>query len=358
MKAAVSCLNQLDKREPAPLQWPQKQKSQQAFKRLAEGSPMLRNVRRAAIAVAIALAITPATSAQAAFPDKPITIVVAWPAGGATDLVTRALQEVFSKGVGGQVVVKNVPGAAGTIGAAEAASATPDGHTLLVSPIGPMVIQPQRMKLTYELSSFAPVCKLVDSPVVMMSPPNSRFKTVADVVAQAKADDGKLAYGSTGPGTVPHMAMIALAKAAGVKLKHIPFKGSADVVQAMLTGTIELFTDQPNLVPQYNLTPVAVLAEKRIPTYKDTPTMREQGYDVTFSIWNVMMAPKGTPPDVLTKLEGACKAALEDGGVKDALEKQKQPIDFRDQAGTKAFLEAEYAKARVLIEEAGLKVAQ
>ena len=297
-------------------------------------------------------------SARAAFPEKPITIVVAWPAGGATDLLTRAIQETFAKAVGGQVVIKNVPGAAGTIGAAEASSAAPDGHTLLVSPIGPIVIQPQRMKLTYDLPSLAPVCKLVDSPVVLMSPPNSRFKTIADVVAQAKADGGKLAYGSTGPGTVPHMAMLALAKAADVKLKHVPFKGSADVVQAMLTGTVELFTDQPNLVPQYNLTPVAIFAESRIPTYKDTPTMKEGGYNITFSIWNAMFAPKGTPPEVLAKLEGACKVSLADAAVKEALEKQKQPIDFRDQAGAKAFLEAEYAKAKVLIEEAGLKTLQ
>jgi len=318
---------------------------------------MLGIFARAAVGAVLALAGA-VTQAQAAYPDKPITIVVAWPAGGATDLVTRGLQDVFAKSIGGQVIVKNVPGAAGTIGAAEAAAAAPDGATLLVSPIGPMVIQPQRMKLTYDLGSFAPVCKLVDSPVVMMSPPNSRFKTVADVVTQAKADDGKLAYGTTGPGTVPHMAMIALGKAAGVKMKHVPFKGSADVVQAMLTGTVELFTDQPNLAPQYNLTPIAILSDKRIPTYKDTPTMKEQGYDITYSIWNVMMAPKGTPADVLAKLDGACKTALADAGVRDALEKQKQPIDYRDQAATKAFLEAEYAKARVLIEEAGLKVVQ
>lgn len=292
---------------------------------------------------------------HAAYPEKPVTIVVAWPAGGATDLLTRAIQDAFSKGLGGQTVVKNVPGAAGTIGAAEVASATPDGHTILVSPIGPMVIQTQRMKLTYGLDSFAPVCKLVDSPVVLMSPPNSRFKTVADVVKQAKADAGKLPYASTGPGTIPHMAMLGFARAAGIELKHIPYKGSADVVQAMLSGTIELFTDQPNLVPQYNLTPIAIYADKRIPTYKDTPTMKEAGYDLTFSIWNAMFAPKGTPAAVLAKLEAACKAALADAGVVAALGKQKQPIDFRDQAGAKAFTDAEYAKAKVLIEAAGLK---
>lgn len=318
---------------------------------------IIATVKRVAITLVMAGALTAPAPAQT-FPNKPVTIVVAWPAGGATDLLTRAVQDAFGKALGGPTVIKNVAGAAGTIGAAEVAAATPDGHTVLVSPIGPMVVQPQRMKLTYELASFEPVCKLVDSPVVMMSPPNSRFKTIADVVAQAKSDAGKLAYGSTGPGTIPHMSMLGFAKAAGVQLKHVPFKGSADVVQAMLSGNLELFTDQPNLVPQYNLTPIAVFADKRIPTYKDVPTAKEAGLNLQFSIWNAMFAPKGTPAAALTKLEGACKVALADAGVVDALGKQKQPIDFLDRAGLKAFADAQYAVARTLIEEAGLKQAQ
>lgn len=317
---------------------------------------MPRLLKLACLSAMLALGSVPA--ATAAYPEKPVTVVIAWPAGGATDLLARAVQDAFSKALGGQIVIKNVAGAAGTIGAAEVASAQPDGHTLLVTPIGPMAIQPQRMKLTYDIASFEPVCKLVDSPIVMMSPPGSRFKTIADVVAQAKADGGKLAYGSTGPGTIPHMSMLGFAKAAGVQMKHVPFKGSADVVQAMLSSTIELFADQPNLVPQYNLTPIAVFAEQRIPGYMDTPTAKEAGLNLLFSIWNAMYAPKGTPADVLAKLEAACKSTLADAGVIDALGKQKQPISFLDRAGLKAFTELESAKAKVLIEEAGLKQAQ
>ena len=315
---------------------------------------MLRLTARTAFVIAcLGLASGPS---QAAYPERPITVVVAWPAGGATDLMTRGVQEAFSKAIGNQIVIKNVPGAAGTIGAAEAASAAPDGYTLLVTPIGPMVLQPHRMKLTYEPASFEPICKMVDSPIVLMSPPNSPLKTVADVVAKAKAEAGKLAYGSTGPGTIPHISLLGLAKAAGIPLKHVPYKGSADVVQALLSGTVELFADQPNLVPQYNLTAIAIFADKRIPTYKDTPTLKEAGYDLSFSIWNAMFAPKGTPADVLAKLDAACKTALSDAGTIDALEKQKQPIDYRDRAGLKAFVDAEYEKARVLLQDAGLKV--
>lgn len=295
------------------------------------------------------------SAAWGAYPDKPITVVVAWPAGGATDLMTRGVQDAFAKAIGSQVVIKNVAGAAGTIGAAEVASAAPDGYTLLVSPIGPIVLQTQRMKLTYDVPSFAPICKMVDSPIVLMSPPNSPLKTIADVIAKAKAEGGKLAYGSTGPGTIPHISMLGLAKAAGIPLKHVPFKGSADVVQALLSGTVELFSDQPNLVPQYGLTPIAIFSAQRIPTYKDTPTAKEAGLDLTFSIWNAMFAPKGTPEDVLAKLDSACKAALADAGSMASLDRQKQPIDYRDRAGLKAFVEAEYAKAKVLLQDAGLR---
>lgn len=318
----------------------------------------MKNMLRAVALAAMNVALATTAFAQGSYPEKPITVVVAWPAGGATDLMTRGIQDVLSKSVGGQIVVKNVPGAAGTIGAAEVAAAAPDGYTLLITPIGPMVIQPQRMNLTYDPASFEPVCKLVDSPVVMMAPPNSRFKTVADVVKVAKEQDGKLAFASTGPGTIPHMAMIGFAKVSGTKLKHVPFKGSADVVQAMLSGDIELFTDQPNLVPQYNLTPLAVMAEKRIPTYPNVPTAKEGGLDLRFSIWNAMFAPKGTPAAVLAKLEGACKATLADKSVIETLGKQKQPIEFMDRSGLKAFVDKEYATAKTLLEDAGLRLAK
>lgn len=311
-------------------------------------------IGRALAAVTFAATMTLASASHAAYPEKPVTIIIAWPAGGATDLMARGLQDTFQTALGGQTVIKNVVGAAGTIGAAEAANAAPDGYTLLISPIGPLVIQPHRMKLTYGIESFAPVCKLVDSPVVLMSPPNSRFKTVADVVKVAKEQPGKLAYASTGPGTIPHVSMIAFAKAAGINIKHVPYKGSADVVQSLLSGTIELFTDQPNLVPQYNLTPIAVYADKRIPTYPNTPTMKEAGLDLQFSIWSAMMAPKGTPDAVLAKLEDACKKTMSDAKVVDILAKQRQPIDFRDRKGTAEFTAKEYAKARELLQEAGL----
>lgn len=314
----------------------------------------LKRLTRIALSALAPLLIATGASAQAAYPERPVTVIVAWTAGGATDLLTRGLQDAFQKALGGQLVVKNAPGAAGTLGTAEAARATPDGYTILISPIGPITLQPHRMKLDYSYDSFEPICKLVDSPVVLMGAPNSKYKTVADIVTAAKAAPGKLPYGSTGPGTTPHVAKLAFAKAAGIDIKHVPYKGSADVVQGLLTNTVELFTDQPNLVPQYNLTPIAIYASQRIPTYKDVPTMKEAGYDIQFSIWNTMFAPKGTPEPVLAKLESACRATMTDAGVIEALAKQRQPIDFLDRKGTAAFIAAEFKKNGALLAEAGL----
>lgn len=311
--------------------------------------------RRFAIALVAPLALAFGAGSAQAYPDGPVTLVVAWPAGGATDLMVRAMQDTLNKAIGGTTVVKNVVGAAGTIGAAEVAAAKPDGQTLLVSPIGPMVIQPQRMKLTYNPDSFETICKIVDVTVVLMSPPNSRFKTVADVIKEAKAQDGKLPFASTGAGTIPHMAGIGFQLGAKVKMKHVPFTGSAAVIQAMLAGTVELFSDQPNLVPRYNMTPIAVYSANRLPEFKDTPTMKELGYDLQFSIWSAIFAPKGTPEPVLAKLESACKTTMTAPAVIDLFGKQAQPIHYLDRKATRAFVAAEYKKAAGLLEAAGLE---
>lgn len=292
--------------------------------------------------------------ASAAYPERPVTAIVAWTAGGATDLVTRGVQEAFSRALGQQLVVKNVPGAAGTIGTAEAAAAAPDGYTVLFTPSGPTVAQPHRMKLTYDLDSFDPICKLVEQPLVLMATKETRYRTIADLVSAAKAAPGKISYGTAGPGSITHLAKLALEKAAGIKLKHVPFKGSADSVQALLSSTVDLYSDQANLVPQYDLYPIAVYAQSRIDTFKDTPTVREAGFDVVVTNYNGLFVPRGTPADVKAKLGQACRTALEDEKVKEIFARQKYPIAYQDAAAFKAFVEADYKRVGELVQAAGL----
>lgn len=314
---------------------------------------MLRSTTLKSVVGAVVV-LAMATSAQATYPDRPVTAIVAWPAGGATDLVTRGTQEAFAKALGQQVVVKNVPGASGTIGTAEAAAAKPDGYTVLFTPSGPTVAQPHRMKLSYDIDSFIPICKLVEQPLVLMAPKSSKLKTVADVIAAANANPGKIAYGTAGPGSITHLAMLALEKAAAIKLKHVPFKGAADSVQALLSDTVQLYSDQANLVPQFDLHPIAVYAEKRIENFKETPTVREAGFDVVMTNYNGVFVPKGTPQDVQATLGKACKATLEDERVKATFARQKYPIAYQDATAFKAFVEADYKRVGILVREAGL----
>ncbi len=313
-------------------------------------------MKRTSVAVGLTFVVAAllGSPVQAAYPERPITVIVAWAAGGATDLVARGIQDAFSKAIGQPLVVKNVPGAAGTIGTAEAASAAPDGYTILVTPSGPTVAQPHRMKLTYDLDSFDPICKLVEQPLVLMATKATKFKTVAELIAAAKAEPGKITYGTSGPGSITHLAKIALEKAADIKLKHIPYKGSADSVQALMSSTVDLYSDQANLVPQYDLYPIAVYAEKRIDTFPDTPTVREAGLDVVVTNYNAIFVPKGTPDAVKSKLGVACKASIEDERVKEAFARQKYPIAYQDAAAFKPFVEADYKRVKELVEAAGL----
>mgnify|MGYP000073379193 CR=1 FL=1 len=169
----------------------------------------LSNILRGALLALGSLALF-AMPANAGFPDKPVKIVVAWGAGGATDTVTRALQDAFARELGTDIVVKNVSGAAGTIGTAEVASSRPDGYTVLITPAGPLTTQPHLRKIPYDLDSFDPIGRIMMSPMLMMTAPNSKLKSVEDIVAAAKANPGSIRFASTGAGTLPHISIIAL----------------------------------------------------------------------------------------------------------------------------------------------------
>ncbi|MGB7300116.1 MAG: tripartite tricarboxylate transporter substrate binding protein, partial [Burkholderiaceae bacterium] len=228
----------------------------------------------------------PLEQAAAAYPDKPITIIVAWGAGGATDLVTRAVQPILARELGTDLIVKNVAGASGTIGTAEAARAKPDGYTILFSPTGPLTTQPHLRKIPYDLDSFAPVGRIAITQVVMSSAPGSNIKTIEDVIKAAKDNPGQLKFGSAGAGTLPHIAILALNKGAGIQTKHIPYKGSANAIKAMLGGEVDLMSEQAQIIPKYELQPIASWSAERLPEYPNIPTMMEKGIPYSMANWS------------------------------------------------------------------------
>jgi tripartite-type tricarboxylate transporter receptor subunit TctC len=296
----------------------------------------------------------PFTSASAQYPQKPVTIIVAWAAGGATDLVTRVMQPVLSQKLGADLIIRNVEGAAGTIGTAESARAPADGYTLLFTPTGPLTTQPHLRDLPYDLDSFAAVGRIAVTPMLMMVTQASPYRSLQDVLDDAKANPAKVKFASTGAGTLPHISILALNKAANIETKHIPYKGSANVMKALLGGEIDVFSDQAQLVPKYDLRALSTWSASRLPEFSAVPTMKELGYDFELENWVGVFAPKGTPQPVIDKLAAALRDTLADQGVIDALDKLKVAVAHLGPAELAAFAQRDYTRNRDLLKEAGL----
>ncbi|CAH0233388.1 tripartite tricarboxylate transporter substrate binding protein [Roseomonas sp. CECT 9278] len=288
-----------------------------------------------------------------------VQMLVNFAAGGPTDIVARMMQNEMSAALGQPVVVRNVAGAAGTIGTAEAARARPDGQTILFSPVGPVAIQPHfRRGLSYSIDSLAAICQIADSPVVMMTPKTSGLRTVADVVARGRAQGQGFPFASTGAGTIPHIAQVALMRLANIEMNHVPYRGSGEVMLAFQQGQVQLFTDQTLLIRQYDLHPIAFLTQARNPDFPQVPTMREAGYDLVYTIWSGLYAPAGVPEAVMARLEAACERAIRHPDVVAGMARVAQPILHRNRADFAAFTRSESEKFRALIEAAGLRSAE
>jgi tripartite-type tricarboxylate transporter receptor subunit TctC len=300
------------------------------------------------------------TILAAALPARAqVQVLIPFPAGGGTDIIGRLIQPVFSQELGQQIVIRNVGGAGGTLGTAEIARARPDGTNLLLTSMAPIAIQPSfRPSLPYRAESLAPICLVADSPLVMMTPQNTGIRTIADMVARAKAEPGRLPFATGGVGGISHLAMLSLTRAAGVEMNHVPFRGSGDAMLAMQQGTVPLMSAEANLVQQYGLHAVGVYARERMPEFPNTPTMKEQGYDVAFQIWTGLFAPAGTPDPVLARIEAACARTLRSPSVVDGMTRAAHPIRYLDRAEFAAFIQGEVRKYAAIIEETNLRQAE
>ena len=301
------------------------------------------------------LALLAAWNLAPAHAQAPITLIVNFVAGGPTDLMARLLAPELSARLGTQLLIRNAIGAGGGIGAAEAARARPDGTTLLLSPLGALVLQPSfRSDLPYRPSDLAPICQVADTPVVLMAAPAGP-RSLAELLSRAREANGAFAYASTGPGSMPHVATVALARSAGVSMTHIPFRGNAEAVVSMLRGDVGVFADQPGTLRANDLRALALFAATRSPEFPDTPTLRELGHDLVYSIWSGLFAPVGTPPEFLARVEAACAAALRAPAVVEGFGRLATPILYRDVAAFSIFIAAELEKFRGVIQAAGIR---
>lgn len=297
------------------------------------------------------------TGAQAAWPDKPVTLVVPFPAGGSTDNVARILSAKFQNQFGGSFVVDNRPGAAGMIGAAAVKRAPADGYTVFVSSLGPFVIGPHLSKNAgYDpLKDFDYISVAVQAPNVLAVPANSRFKTVQDVIAFEKANPDKMTFASAGNGTSDHLTAALFWQQTGTTGIHVPYKGGAPAMNDLLGGQVDAtFMNINTAVPHIRagkLRALAVTSTKRSPILPEVPTMDESGIKgVTVYSWQAVAAPKGLPADIRAKLHSATVAALNDPAVKAKL----LDVGFEIVANTPdqfaAFQASEFARWKKVIE--------
>lgn len=299
--------------------------------------------------------ITGSTSAvMAEYPERPVTLVVPFGAGGNTDAVARAFQADFAAALGSEVVVKNTAGAAGTIGAAEVAAADADGYSLGVIPIGPLTTQPHLRDLPYGKDSWEYVCNVTKNPMVFLVTKDSPFNSIADVKTELEANPGKYIYGSAGPGTLPHLAMAASMGAMGVEAKHLPDSGTADGMRSMASGTTQFFADPPLVLSRYDVKALGSFTDERIEGLPDVPTMKEQGYPLSFSIWVGIVAPKGTPDDVVQKLSAACEEATKGPNFTKVTSSTSTNVEYMDSAEFGSFVESEFEKNGQVLKDAGL----
>nr|MBF0681830.1 tripartite tricarboxylate transporter substrate binding protein [Pseudomonas sp.] len=297
------------------------------------------------------------TAALAEYPERLITIIVPFPPGGSVDPMARSLTEAIREHLGESAVILNQPGAAGTIGTSKVAKADNDGYTLGVTTVGPLTTQPHlRKDLDYDVNSFEYICRTHITPQVLAVPASSPYQTLADLVADARANPDKLSFSSSGHGSVPHLATLEFGKAAGFKWRHIPTKGDGDALNLALSGSITGWVSgvQTYSAMSTKLRALGLLESERSPIMPDIPTFKEQGYDLSFAGWGGLIAPKGTPPDVIEKLSDVCERAAMSPAYEKLLETMSIPQGYLSAKEFKAFVHSEDERYSRFIKENGI----
>lgn len=319
-------------------------------------------MKRIAFAILLAFAAT-AAYAQDKYPSRPIKIIVPTPAGGPVDVVARLTAQSLSGTIGQSVVVDNRPGAGNTLGSKEAARADPDGYTLLYSSVSGLILSPLIQKDPgYDpVTSFAPIAPVGTGTTILVVHPSFPAKTVQELVAYAKANPGKVNFSSGGVGVLPHMIGEMFKSRAGIDIVHVPYRGGGPSIQDVVAGNIQMtFEGTGVLLPLVNAGKLRVLATvspKRLPDLPDIPTMEEVGYPGFVSqSWTGLLAPAGTPSDVINKLNAQINDALKSKPFVEALAKLgADPLGGSPQEFA-ALIKADIGRWQPLVKALNLKI--
>lgn len=320
--------------------------------------------RRTLLGGGLMLAVAPAAAparAQEAFPARPIQMIVPFPPGGVADITGRPTAQVMGRLLRQTVVVVNKPGAGGSVGAAQAARAAPDGYTILMAlssvSVLPVADRLQGRPPAYELDQLAPIALISADPTVLVVGADGPYRTLKDLVEAARARPGTINYGSSGVYGTLHVAMEIFAGAAGIRLFHIPYQGGGPAVAALLGGQIDCLASGPaaaiGQIKGGKMRALAVWGDKRLASLPDVPSMAELGYDATFYIWSGLFAPAATPAPVMAILRDAVKRTVAEPDFKEAMAKVETPIAWLDAPEFKAFLARDAERLRVAVERIG-----
>ncbi len=306
----------------------------------------------AAFAAAIVAA---ATSTLAAFPDRPVKLIVPWAAGGDTDVIYRALQPHLQKHLGATVVIANVGGASGTKGAKEAKDSPADGYTIFAVH--------DSIHSTYytgvadvNWSDFQPVCLVASTPSIITGSPKANWADMKAFVADAKARPGQIAVGAT-LGSTSHFFPAMVEKAAGIKFKYVSYEGTAPRMNALLGGHIDMGESnltQKGKADAGQLKFLAIATETRSPEIPNVPTLKELGINVTYAVNRGLLAPKGTPADVMAKLESACVAGTKEPAFSASMKDQGTFVNHQGAKAYTDFLKANDTVNRDLSKDLGM----
>ncbi len=295
------------------------------------------------------------------YPNRPITMVVPFPPGGIADITGRPLAAAMSKTLGQTIVVENVAGAGGAVGHARVAKASRDGYTIMTAlssiTVIPVADEVNGRASTYQMSDFTPIALVSTDPTILLVAADSPWKTIGDLVADAKKRPGKISYSTSGVYGTTHTCLSMFTQAAGIDMLHVPYKGGGPSMLALLSNEVQVTAQSPGVSnPHIKSGKVRALASwgaKRLPQIADIPTLKESGFDAEFYIWAGVFAPAGIPADVANALRRAVRAAVNDADFQRAMAGVNTPIQHLEGAEFDAYIAADGGRLANVVRKMG-----
>ena len=293
------------------------------------------------------------------FPERPLNLIAPFNAGGGTDLLLRGLAPHFGEAIGGDVFVSNMAGGSGTVAASALQGQRPDGYQMAYMSVTVSTIQPQIKNVPYGIDSWTPICSVAASPTMLFVKNDSPFQNMEDVVGAVKEKPGEYVFGSSGPGAITHLTMVAAFAGLGIidDMKHLPFQGSGPAIKELTAGNIQFFGDTELLMKRGEFRPLMVFNKERVESFPDVPTATEVGIEPPLNelyLWGGLFAPAGVDAEVTAKLEAACEAAVASDGFQEFAANSGTVLNYRGAAEFDAFYREQYEANASLIEAAGL----